>query len=761
MPGPLFLAAFALAGPWLQTEGGVEARAFGHSAHGAPFDEGPRQRPWKMEGIGRTQFPITTSVPEVQEWFDQGNTLLHNFWWFEAERCFRWCLKLDPECAMAYWGLARTERASGEGERQQEFLKEAVRRKASVTPRERMYIEAWEEAFLPEYAREVREEEGQSGGDSWDKLAEGLEQIVLAYPEDVEAKALLALASLYSAGRYGNDAVLREVLEKEPEHPGAHHYRIHNWDGKDGAYALDACEAYGRIAWGSGHANHMPGHIYSGIGMWHEGAIWMDSATRVEKRYMEERMTLPFHNWNYAHNRNYLSYIQEQLGLPSLALDGARQLLAAPLDPKYNAADERYGIHREGLRALVRALVKFERWETILEEGAIPWRGGKEDKLLRAYAESLAHLGRGELDQGVESHVALKKLEGELSGNEQLLSLHARMRDELAGRIALARGERLDGLLLLSNAAEAQSRNYRKENDPPLYPYLLYTVLGDAYLDGASPGLAADCFEKTLEVNPNDAFALAGLTCARHALGELEAAQRAYGKLLAVWSDAEPELRGQRWLGRCEALGLVAEPLREAPRPERSYSSETLAPLGPETWRPYAAPALEARDAAGAAVTLDEYRGKLVLLVFYLGERCVHCVEQLAAIGARAPDFEKRGVELVAVGAAVPEAGAAPSLDELPFRLLADPDHANARRFHAYDDFEELELHATVLIDRAGRIRWSRTGGDPFNDFDFLLAEIERVEKDADLGGSAAAPQDESAASAAPATTDAAGGSGG
>jgi len=58
----------------------------------------------------------------------------------------------------------------------------------------------------------------------------------------------------------------------------------------------------------------MPGHIYTKIGMWHEAAIAMDSATRIELRYMNDRLALPFETWNYPHNRNYLCYIQEQLG---------------------------------------------------------------------------------------------------------------------------------------------------------------------------------------------------------------------------------------------------------------------------------------------------------------------------------------------------------------------------------------------------------------------------------------------------------------
>ena len=67
----------------------------GHSRHGEAFDSGLRQRPWHMEGIGKTHFPITTKVPEVQQWFDQGNTLLHSFWYEEAERSFRWCRCAD------------------------------------------------------------------------------------------------------------------------------------------------------------------------------------------------------------------------------------------------------------------------------------------------------------------------------------------------------------------------------------------------------------------------------------------------------------------------------------------------------------------------------------------------------------------------------------------------------------------------------------------------------------------------------------------
>lgn len=731
-----FLAAAICLGVFVNA--GADERAertakLGHSAHGAAFDEGPRTKPWKMDGIGKSHFPITTSVPEVQDWFDQGNTLLHSFWEFEAERSFRWCLKLDPECAMAYWGLARaSESYEDEGQRMRTILKEAVKRKDAVSERERMYIEAWEKVYLPGYANDATSD--QVDRDDLEKtLAKELELIALEYPEDDEAKALYVLYSWMSGStRYGNDAIIRDILERNPAHPGAHHYRVHNWDGKEGAVALTSCEAYGRMAWYSGHANHMPGHIYSGIGMWHEGAIWMDRATRVEKKYMQNRMTLPFHYGNYAHNRNYLSFIQEQLGMPSLSLDGARQLLAAPRDPKYNKPDAPYGVHREGMRALVRGLLKFERWDDVVADGTIPWEDGLEDRMMRAYAETLAHLGLGDVHKAMDRRADLIALKSELEkpdgGMSRMVRSHDRMVMELGGRIALAKGETLDGIRLLGEAAHAQAETYHRENDPPNYPYLLYTVLGEAHLDLGGARLAAECFEKTLDTNPNDAFALSGLARARYALGEMDEAAKAYGRLRFVWSDAD---EGLRWLDVVAALGLESDPIDESAKDQRNYREQTLDEMGPERWEPYAAPALDALDAEKTRVTLKDYEGRNVLLVFYLGESCVHCVEQLQAIEKRVNDFRTRDVELLAISSATPEQHAASlKLKALPFRLLADPEHENARRFQSYDDFEDMELHSTILIDGAGRVRWARTGGDPFMDLDFLVTEIDRVNRE-------------------------------
>ncbi|MBM3766897.1 MAG: hypothetical protein FJW32_16025 [Acidobacteria bacterium] len=117
----------------------------GHSHVGEGLNEGPRQKPWEFEGAGKASFPISHKHAETQKWFNQGIALLHSFWYYESERAFRWCLKLEPDNAMAWWGLHR----AAQGDRSKEFLKEAVKRKASVSERERFYIDAAEAAMLP------------------------------------------------------------------------------------------------------------------------------------------------------------------------------------------------------------------------------------------------------------------------------------------------------------------------------------------------------------------------------------------------------------------------------------------------------------------------------------------------------------------------------------------------------------------------------------------------------------------------------------
>lgn len=693
----------------------------GHSRHGSAFDTGLRQKPWRMEGIGKAHFPISTRVPEVQEWFDQGNALLHSFWYEEAERSFRWCLKLDPDCAMAYWGLARCgiNWSTGlsdfpEVKRYKDFLKEAVRRKDSVTARERMYIEAWEET--------VRAVPASRHG----TLNRKLQELIVKFPEDVEARCLLALFSIGAGAALGNEMIIRDVLRTDPDHPGAHHARIHNWDGVLAEQALPSCQAYGRIAPGIGHSNHMPGHNYSKIGMWHEAARSMDAATRVELRYMNERLALPFETWNYAHNRNYLCYIQEQLGMASASLQGSRDLIAAPREPKKEKGPE-YGTAEQGLAAQVRALIKFERWDDLLREGTIQWPEGDEFKTARALVETQAYAGQGKAVDArarlAETKELLKAMPSAPPENPIAIQLSA-----AEGLLCAAEGNLLDATRFLTDAAASEKKqrdDNQYPNDPPDAAWPINRLLGDVYLRAGENRLAIEAYERALEQARNDAFSLAGLAQAYFKAGSREKATECAGRFAYVWSACDP---GLRWKTEVDALGLNAAPIAQTPAPERPYTMDAQSSLGPLDWEPFPAPQLECLDSDGRTVTLADFQRKNIILVFYLGDECPHCVDQLKAIHARASDWEGQNAVVLAVSGTTPERNkASEKLSKLSLRLLSDRDHANARRFTSYDDFEEMELHSTILIDARGRVHWKRTGGDPFTDMEFLLQTIKRM----------------------------------
>ncbi len=412
--------------------------------------------------------------------------------------------------------------------------------------------------------------------------------------------------------------------------------------------------------------------------------------------------------------------------MPSVSIDGARQLLEAPLDPDANDPDKgSFNTYGQGMTSLVRSLVRFERWDEILSDDGIPWRETEGNKLWRTYVEALARVETDELLEAKESLRELKKMEEEVA-KTRFADFQAIQWREIEALLLLAEEDIVDGLSMLTEAARLELDKRREYNDPPTYPRMLYGVLGEKYLEYGSPKLAIDAFEEALAEVPNDAFALSGLARAHHALDRVEEATDYYGRLLHVWGDADT---GLRWLEDARALGLSATPTDRSPGEQRSYKAFILDDLGPERWEPYPAPKLVARNTDGEKVTLEDYHGQPVLLIFYLGEQCPHCVEQLVAVKKRFADFEGSEVAVLAVSRDSPEVNAGfMKSGDIPYTLLSDDDFESARRFGSYDDFEEIELHSTFLLDSEGRVRWSRIGGGPFMDIEFLLSEIERVD---------------------------------
>ena len=278
------------------------------------------------------------------------------------------------------------------------------------------------------------------------------------------------------------------------------------------------------------------------------------------------------------------------------------------------------------------------------------------------------------------------------------------------------------------NAAEFEQKmrdGDQYQNDPPWQPWPVMRLVGDSYRKRGENKLAIECYERALKNEPNDGFSLSGLALAHYEAGNKERATYYAGRLSYEWSNADPNLK---WLEDVKKLKLASKPIAETPEKERVYRPKDLDGFGPMNWQPFSAPKLQVKDSNGKPVRLEDYAGKNVLLVFFLGDACVHCVGQLKSINDRGADFEGQDTVILAVCSATPaKLKESTVLGQEHVTFLSDTAHENARRFASYDDFEEIELHSTILIDRKGCVRWKRTGGDPFTNIDFLVNELKRI----------------------------------
>ncbi|HCV98697.1 MAG TPA: alkyl hydroperoxide reductase, partial [Verrucomicrobiales bacterium] len=386
----------------------------GHSFHGEAFNEGPRQRAYLMKGMGRVRFPVTTDSQEAQLFFTQGIAQLHGFWYFEAERSFRQAAKLDPYCAMAYWGMAVANRNNTE--RAKEFIEEAKKRRDKTDKREKLWIDSevnyWADTKKAEKDRRK-------------KMVRDLETIIYDYPDDIEAKAFLAVWLWQSAykglsisSHMTVNLLLQDVLDVEPMHP-CHHFRIHLWDNEKPERALASAAASGQSSPGIAHMWHMPGHTYSKLKRYQDAAWQQEASARVDHAHMMRDRVMPDQIHNFAHNNEWLTRNLNYLGRVNDAVSLAKNMIELPRHPKNNTLAKpgspidygKRGSASYGRTRLIETLLRFEMWEKIiqlsqtvyLEETTIP-----EEQAKRLAAIGAAHYSLGQAEKGAE---ALAKLD--------------------------------------------------------------------------------------------------------------------------------------------------------------------------------------------------------------------------------------------------------------------------------------------------------------------------------------------------------------
>lgn len=265
--------------------------------------------PVRMAGIGNSHLAIT-ATPEAQAWFDQGLNLTHDFWDYEAARAFEQGVRVDPNCAMCYWGLhqALTSRGDGPNAYSESALANAVRLKGRVGKEEQLFIEA---ALA---ANDAVKAAGPDGHPDSTKETALWREAVKEYPEDSQAKIFLAEsvrngyddAGEPKKGTQETIALLEEVLKAHPNDSAANHYWIHAMEpGAHPERALASAQRLAGLAPASGHMVHMPGHIFYRVGDYADAEHWFAQSQAVDEKYMRDQHIAPDDDWNYIHNLMY------------------------------------------------------------------------------------------------------------------------------------------------------------------------------------------------------------------------------------------------------------------------------------------------------------------------------------------------------------------------------------------------------------------------------------------------------------------------
>ena len=724
----------------------------GHSLHGEVFNEGPRQRAYLMGGTGNVSMKITTRSPDAQKFFDQGLGQLHGFWYFEAERSFRQAAALDADCAMAYWGMAMANRENTK--RGRGFIAEAVKRKAGVSPYEAAWIDALNHYLAPPADNKPPDEQQRRR-----HYIKALEAMVHDHPEEIEARAMLAVMSWENTSHgipiSSHEAVaslLREVHAANPRHP-AHHYVIHLWDGEKPAWALPSAALCGQSAPAIAHMWHMPGHTYTRLERYVD-AVWQQEASaRVDHAHMIRDRVMPDQIHNYAHNNDWLAENLSFIGRVRDAVAQSANLAELPRHPKYNApggsGSNQFGRHR-----LLAILPQFELWDDLLRLAQTPLlelTDIDDEQIGYRRAVGAALIVKGDLTQAKSHIIALQELETKVKAEQEKASADAEAKAKTEKKpddqIAKARADASGGFKhRLENIAAALDELHGRwalagsDTTAALAHFekakgMSKEVLSRTYLQAGNQAKAEQLAREAVNEGKNRVLPLANCIEVLHQCGKSPEATEEFRKLRAISAFIDRDLPIFKRLDElAPKLGLPSE-WRQPYQPATDVGQRPdLAGLGPLRWHPSPAPEWTLADSQGGTVSLARYRGRPLVLIFYLGFGCLHCVEQLNTFGPMQAEFAGLGIDLAAVSTdnvevlrRSIESRAQAGMTALPITLLSDAELSVFKSYRAFDDFENLPLHATFLIDKDGLVRWQDISYEPFTKAKFLLDEAKRL----------------------------------
>lgn len=518
-----------------------------------------------FNGMGDFHRVIDTKDAGAQRYFDQGMVLSFGFNHAESIRSFRAAQKLDPNCAMCFWGEAL---ATGPN------INVTAKGKAVMSPDEQ--TAAW--AAL-EKAKAVAASKPQVEQDLIDALgkryapapvedreafdrayAEALGALVAKYPEDSDIAAMYGEAWMNTMPwNYWSDATtprpeiapvlaaLEKTIARSPKHPLALHLYLHAMEASaDAKKAEAAADALYPLVPGSGHLVHMPAHIYWRVGRYNDAAEANIAAAKIDEDYIRQCNAQGFYPaMYYPHNIHFLWSAASMQGQSKVAIEAGRKLAD---NVSLEQIDQFPTVEFFKTIPLL-SLVQFGRWDEIMAESQPRADLGFSNAIWR-YARGVALANKGDIKGAKAELAALVPLKANakvmvLDGNDYPASQLLQIADDLLqGEIALASKD--NKLAIAKFTAAVAGQDALPYTEPPFWYYPTRQSLGAALLKAGQAKEAQAIYESDLQQYPHNGWSTAGLIAALEAQGKSEEAATHREHFKAMWQFADVDLNGSR-----------------------------------------------------------------------------------------------------------------------------------------------------------------------------------------------------------------------
>lgn len=507
--------------------------------------------------LGSYHHPVTTSSEMAQRYFDQGLILTYAFNHGEAARSFREAQRLDPGCAMCFWGEAYALGANinkpmepSDAPRAHEAAREGLtlaQRRGS----------AKEKALLAALTQRYTGDPAEDRAPLDAAYANAMREVARSYPDDIDIQTLFAesLMDTMPWDYYRADGspkpettetmrTLEGVMETAPAHPGATHLYIHIVEARFPEKAEGAADRLRGTVPGAGHLVHMPSHIYMRVGRYHDAAVVNQEAALADESYISQCLAQGFYPaLYYPHNVHFLWSAATFEGRSSLALETAKKMRG--FLPSENVRE--FPFLEEFLPIELQTQARFGRWDDILAAPAFEpdFRYATAN---RHYARGLAFAAKGDLARARREQAALDAIAESADMKElAMVSVGSTGADLLAvassildGEIASAAGDHDRAIDSLRRAAQRQDELTYSE--PPPWYLPVRDALGRAQLRAGKPADAQRTYEHQLGETPKSGWTLFGLAQSLEAQGK--DASGVETRFDESWSRADVELTG-------------------------------------------------------------------------------------------------------------------------------------------------------------------------------------------------------------------------